>query len=574
MKEVQTLALILCLLQISQGINIRGKSFAQKLMSSNDISIEITTLNSKYESVLQIPSGRNKYYQIDAGTSGKYKVTSGSSVYVNNYGTISPRNVTWYWYGGKGYSVPQEGKTPDRIEKKFYPGISVVTATVGDSSFKITVTVKEYSEEYVENILDTYVKTNVTDKNTLEKFRAITAFPAQYPYNGSYYQYIDMVIFKGGDCWASSSLIQHLCEKVGIKSHIRFAARDPLSGSGHRNVAALIDKKIYIGEAGYGYYTPNRPWKVEQQNVGYFYKTSGNGIIIYQYDGYEEEINVPSTIDNKTVVGFIYDCFRIGESYSNIKIRKITLPKTIISIDEYTFSDLKYLKEINIPFNVTSRINTTYFKGCDSLISINVDKDNSEYSSIKGVLFNKNQTKLIIFPLNKNENFSSPSSLETIEEYAFNNIKNTISIKFGKKVKYIGQYAFSNSTIKEIFFSGEKPQFGENALLNMNISIFYPLNSNTWKPSNFGNFGSKSINFFTWNPNEDKEKEEEGETNENKNFFEKYKTPLIILIVIIIMLIIGITSIIIIRKRRSKSYNTYIDSIQGGLISGNMANMN
>ena len=80
----------------------------------------------------------------------------------------------------------------------------------------------------MENILNDYIKSNVTNKDTLEKFRAITAFPARYPYNGAYYDYIDMVVFEGADCWGSSRLIQHLCEKVGIKSHVRFAARDHL----------------------------------------------------------------------------------------------------------------------------------------------------------------------------------------------------------------------------------------------------------------------------------------------------------------------------------------------------------
>jgi hypothetical protein len=37
-----------------------------------------------------------------------------------------------------------------------------------------------------------------------------------------------MVVFEGADCWGSSHLIQHLCEKVGIKSHVHFAARDLL----------------------------------------------------------------------------------------------------------------------------------------------------------------------------------------------------------------------------------------------------------------------------------------------------------------------------------------------------------
>ena len=117
MRDIKSIVLILYLFQISIGINIRGKVFTPKIMSSTDLSIEITALNTRYESALEIPSGRIKYYQIEAGKSGKYKVTSGSSVSVNNYGTITPSNITWYWYGGYGYSWPQEGELQIELKK-------------------------------------------------------------------------------------------------------------------------------------------------------------------------------------------------------------------------------------------------------------------------------------------------------------------------------------------------------------------------------------------------------------------------------------------------------------------------
>ena len=423
----------------------------------------------------------------------------------------------------------------------------MITATVGDSSFKITVTVKEYSEEYVEKIIDSYIKSNVTKKNTLEKFRAITAFPAQYPYNGSYHDYIDMVIFQGADCWGSAYLIQHFCEKLGIKSHVRFAARDPLSGSGHRNVAALIDKKIYIGEAGYGYNYANRPWKVEQQNVGYFYRTSGNEITIYQYDGYEEEINVPSTIDGKTVVGFIYDCFYTGESWPGIKIKKITLPKSTISIEEKTFNNLKNLKEVNIPFNVSSIITSNNFIGCDNLTAININKENSYYSSDDGILYNKNKTIIIKFPAGKKGTFTAPSSIERIEEYAFNSTKNLEIVKLKKNVNYIGKNAFAYSNVKEIYFFGEKPEFKDNPFLNLNATIYYPKNSKSWNGTNFDNLGSKTINAFTWNPKEE----------------SKSQAALIAFLIIAIIVILGVIAFIIIRKKR---IHLTIDSIKGKLL--------
>ena len=211
-----------------------------------------------------------------------------------------------------------------------------------------------------------------------------------------------MVILKGGDCQASSNTIQHLCEKVGIKSHVRYAARDPNSGSGHRNVAALIDGKIYIGEAGYGQETPNRPYSVTEKNIGFFYRTSGKEITIYQYDGYDVDINVPSTIDNKTVIGFLYNCFYIGENWSGIKIQRISLPDSVTSLGTETFNNLKNLLEVNIPVNITE-LDLNVFKGCNNLKKINIAEKNTKFSSDYGVLFNKDKTNLIDVLLEKVE---------------------------------------------------------------------------------------------------------------------------------------------------------------------------
>jgi hypothetical protein len=175
--------LIFCLLKIFSGINIRGKNSITSFINVKDRSITIYGLNSKYESTLEIPSDKLKYYQIDAYSSGKYSISKGNSVTVNSLGTITPRNITWYWYtDGYGYSTPQPDKTLKKIETTFYPGISEITVKVNDKTFKITVTAIEYGEEYAEKIIDSYIKTNVTTKKTkLEKFKAITAFPAQFP---------------------------------------------------------------------------------------------------------------------------------------------------------------------------------------------------------------------------------------------------------------------------------------------------------------------------------------------------------------------------------------------------------
>ena len=136
-----------------------------------------------------------------------------------------------YWYGNIAFSVPDPSKTPTQITTSFKYGTSIVSVTSGTETYKITVTVKNYATEYAENKIAQYILKNVTVKtDQFEKLKAITAYPASFAYNYLYQSYVDMVIFGGGDCWASSNLIQYINEKVGIKSHIRYAANDGGAG--------------------------------------------------------------------------------------------------------------------------------------------------------------------------------------------------------------------------------------------------------------------------------------------------------------------------------------------------------
>ena len=107
MREKESIVLLLYLFQVCRGIIIREKSVNKKLMSSQDIYIDLFVLFPKYETVIQIPENKRKYYQIESGASGIYNVSNGSSVTVNKYGTITPRNATLYCYGEVCLEKPQ-----------------------------------------------------------------------------------------------------------------------------------------------------------------------------------------------------------------------------------------------------------------------------------------------------------------------------------------------------------------------------------------------------------------------------------------------------------------------------------
>ena len=506
MVKTKFIFLILLAVQIAFSSNLQKTSFISKseteddfvLMATGDISINLSTLSSSYVGVLQIPKDRLQLYQIPEGSSGKYRVTSGSSVTVNTFGTITPRNTTWYWYGGMGSTARDPNKEPTKIEVEFTEGTSVVTATIGDKTYKITVTVKDYAKEYVENEIDNYIKKNVTVQKTLvDKLKAITAYPAQFPYNGNYYGYMDMIIFKGGDCWASSGVINYMCQKVGIKSHIRYAANDGGAGSGHRNVAALIDGKIYIAEAGYGSSTPNRPYSVTERNVGYSYKSSTAGLTIYQYDGYNEEITVPSSIDGKTVIGLDKPVFYNGGS--GVKIKKITIPDTIQTIGNSVFASIPELTTITIPKNV-SKIGLYNFAKDDKLVTINVNSANPYFISVDGVLYNKNKSQIVGFPPGKKANYTGISSLTKIGEFSFYYATKVEKVTIPKTVKSIGEGAFAYSVVKEIYFMGDQPEFGQNWLAGVNVTVYYPKGNSKWSTGSLGTFNSKGLKWVQWTP--------------------------------------------------------------------------
>lgn len=467
--------------------------------TTSDITIDLFTLDSTYKDVLQIPKDRLTMYQIPEGTTGKYKVTSGSSVRVNTFGTITPSNTTWYWYGNMGYSYPLSDKTPTQIQVSYNLGTSVVSATIGDKVYKITVNVKDYGDEYVENKLNDYIKKNVTvQKTQLDKLKSITAYPAQFPYNYRYSGYKSMVIFGGGDCWASASTINYLCQKVGITSHIRYAVNDPGSGSGHRNVAALISGKIYIAEAGYGYETPNRPYHVTLLNVGYSIKSTKDGIIIYQYDGYDVNINVPSTIDGKTVIGLDKPVFRNGPN-SGKNIKTIKVPDTIQTIGDSVFNSLPNITTITIPKNV-SKIGLYVFAGSDNLATITVNSSNKNFVSNSGILYNKTKTEIIGFPPGKKANYTGLSTLKKIGNYSFYYAKNIQKVTLPNTVTTIGDGAFGTSSIKEIYFAGDPPSFGQFCFHSLNVSIYYPKGNSKWKVDTIDKYNAKEIRWIQWTP--------------------------------------------------------------------------
>lgn len=126
-------------------------------------------------------------------------------------------------------------------------------------------------------------------------------------------------------------------------------------------------------------------------------------------------------------------------------LTSIELPNALTNIGNRAFYGCAKLTSITIPKNVTS-IDSDVFDKCIKLREINVDANNANYSSLDGVLFNKEQTQLLKCPECKTGEYKIPNKVVYINRNAFLNCKFLTSVLIPSSVTYIGQNFFSGST--------------------------------------------------------------------------------------------------------------------------------
>ncbi|MCD8048549.1 MAG: leucine-rich repeat domain-containing protein [Clostridia bacterium] len=139
--------------------------------------------------------------------------------------------------------------------------------------------------------------------------------------------------------------------------------------------------------------------------------------------------------------GRMYD-YKSTPPWCGLEFSEAVIGDGVTSIGSYAFYKCDSLKFITVPAGITS-VGKMAFAACDG-VYIKVDGENPYYTSVNGVLFNKDETELIAYAKNVSNSYSVPSGVKVIAESAFygNDVLEEVSIPSG--VTSIGSEAFAH----------------------------------------------------------------------------------------------------------------------------------
>ena len=145
------------------------------------------------------------------------------------------------------------------------------------------------------------------------------------------------------------------------------------------------------------------------------------------------------------------------------------------------------------------------FQSCLKLTAITVDALNPAYSSLGGVLFDKNQTLLLQFPAGLGGSYAITDSVISIAPGAFMMCAGISSVTTPKSVTQIGDYTFYGCTfhsvtipssvtnlgtnaffnpsspyIATVFFGGNAPAIASSSVFNSNTRLYYLPETTGW----------------------------------------------------------------------------------------------
>ena len=144
----------------------------------------------------------------------------------------------------------------------------------------------------------------------------------------------------------------------------------------------------------------------------------------------------------------------------------VTLGNKVASIGSSAFWNCGSLSSVALPNSVVS-IGDYAFTKCSGLTALTVEALPSCYASVDGVLFNQNQTTLVVYPMGKAGSYTVPNGVTNIGSGAFCYCTNLTGVTLPDSVTSIGYVAFAGCTsLASVTFGTNVVSIGSAAFYN------------------------------------------------------------------------------------------------------------
>ena len=265
----------------------------------------------------------------------------------------------------------------------------------------------EYDVEVVENPID-----RIEAKATKAISENIDGW-WEYSENGKWFRYdlnackpIITVYYKNGDYCDAQYIERNLSINDGQSAETPWTVGENTVTVSYMGVSTAFGVSVeeYTGGTEFGFVDEN------------------GKIYITNYYGSNTDVIIPAAIGGNPVVGITDLKNKNGVGAENII--SLTIPDSVTSVTAAAFYSLSNLETLTLGSGIKN-LKSQIFTYCTQLSKINVSPNNPNYVSENGVVFTKDKTAVVAYPLGRTADFALPketTDISIFSEYPFNSV--------------------------------------------------------------------------------------------------------------------------------------------------------
>lgn len=185
-----------------------------------------------------------------------------------------------------------------------------------------------------------------------------------------------------------------------------------------------------------------------------------------------------------------------GVFYFCKQLDGVVIPDGVEEIEDLAFFDCESLQQINIPA-ATTEVEYHAFNRCYSLKRFNVAEDNPVLSDIDGILFDKDQQILQLYPVAREDSeYTLPETCVALQSNAFWQANNLKRVVMDEAMTIVGNGAFDDcQNLEEVVFSDNVTSIGVEAFFGCKklTHVDLPAGLTTLEREAFMSSGLKSL---------------------------------------------------------------------------------